>query len=315
MKDYFKFNLEAKRLLTVWLTFLVVFMVPYVILIVKTKDFIDPHHPSTIFEFYGILIVMIIVGYAILYYMFKLTIEGVEFKGSHLVFEGSFGQFMGKFILGMFLTIITLGIYSPWFITSIHQFFINNTSHDSNKLEFGGTAGKLFKILFFTTFLPIMAMMIVLIYIGFKTGNSDPKTIGYYTNGITVLIMIPYMYYFYKWMVNIHFKDYTISWETSFWKSCGKLLLEIFLSVITLGIFYPVAMLRLYKYFLERTFAVSESNKKGFGYELETREDFLYIWGQLLLTIITLGIYYPWAYCNITSRILSKTYTEQIAAE
>jgi len=33
------------------------------------------------------------------------------------------------------------------------------------------------------------------------------------------------------------------------------------------------------------------------------------------LTIITLGIYYPWAYCNITGRILSKTYTEQIVEE
>ncbi|MDD4972094.1 MAG: DUF898 family protein [Paludibacter sp.] len=315
MKDYFKFNLEAKRLLKVWITFLVVFMIPYVFILVKAKDFIEPHRPSTLFEFYGIMILLMILAYAILFYMFKLTIEGVEFKGSNLVFEGSFGRFMGKFILGLFLTIITLGIYSPWFITKMHQFFINNTSHDSNKLEFGGTAGKLFKILFFTTFLPILAMMIVMIYVGIKTGHSDPKTISYYTNGITVLIMIPYMYYFYKWMVNVNFKGYAIQWETSFWKSSGKLLQEIFLSVITLGIFYPLALLRLYKYFIERTFAVSESSKKGFGYELETQEDFLYIWGQLLLTIITLGIYYPWAYCNITSRILSKTYTEQIAAE
>ena len=113
-------------------------------------------------------------------------------------------------------------------------------------------------------------------------------------------------------MVNVKFRNYTISWETTFWNSIGKILLEIFLSIITVGIYYPYARLRLYKYFMDRTVAESETGKKGFGYEIEARKDFLFLWGQLLLTIITMGIYYPWACCKVTSRILSKTYTEQI---
>ena len=123
------------------------------------------------------------------------------------------------------------------------------------------------------------------------------------------------MYYFYKWQVNVKFRNYTIRWETGFWKSCGKILLEIILSIITLGIFYPLAILRLYTYFLGKTYATSENNRKGFGYDLENGKDFLFIWGQLLLTIVTLGIYYPWAYCNINSRILSKTYIQQVVSE
>jgi len=313
MKDYFKFNLKAEKLLTVWLTFMVLFIVPYVILLVRIKDIIVPQQPFSIFGFYGILTVLFIIAYAVIFYMFKLTIEGVEYKGNAFVFDGTFGSFMGMFIGGLLLTIITLGIYSPWFTTKLQKFFVDHTSHDSNKLEFEGVAYHLFKIMFFGTFLPIMALIIFMVILEFKNGLNQPTSMGIYLNLMIMLILIPYIYYFYKWMVNIKFKKYTILWETTFWNSCGKILLEIFLSIITAGIYYPYAILRLYKYFVERTFAVSEERKKGFGYELEAGKDFLFLWGQLLLTVITLGIYYPWACCKVTSRILSKTYTEQIA--
>ncbi|MDP4240480.1 MAG: DUF898 family protein [Bacteroidota bacterium] len=312
MKDYFKFNLQAQKFLPVWLTFMVLVIVPYIFLAMNVKNVIPPDHPLGLLEYMGILFLLIIIAYAILFYMIKLVIEGVEFKGKSFVFDGSFGQFIGQFLLGLFWSIITLGIYLPWFITKIRKFFVNNTSHDSNKLEFAGTAGKLFKIMLLTTFLPIMLLTIVMAGIKLKTADFDPNSFGLFTNLITLIIMIPYLYYFYNWLVNIKFKDYTIRWETNFWNSCGKLLWEIILSIITVGIYYPYAILRLYKYFIEKTFAVSENSKKGFGFELEPREDFLFLWGQILLTIITLGIYYPCAYCKITSRILGKTFTEQL---
>jgi uncharacterized membrane protein YjgN (DUF898 family) len=315
MKDYFAFNLKPQRLLPVWILFLVLFMVPYIYVIMNINDFVDPHHLSTLFSFYGIMILLMIISYSLIFYMLKLTIEGIEFKGESFVFEGTFGQFIGKFLLGLFLTIITLGIYSPWFITKIQKFIVDHTSHDSNNLQFAGTAGKLFKILFFTTFLPLIVLIIVMVYVQLKSGHSNPGTVGLFTNLVIAFILIPYMYYFYKWMVNVTFKDFSIRWETSFWHSCGKILLELFLTVITVGIYYPIAALHLYKYFIERTYASSESSRKGFGYELEARKDFLFIWGQVLLSIITLGIYYPWAYCNIASRIQRKTYVEQLVEE
>jgi Predicted membrane protein len=312
MKDYFKFNLKAQKLLPVWIAFMVLFIIPYVFIIVNIKDILGPHQASKLLQFYGIILLLVTVAYAIIFYVIKLTIEGVEFRGKSLVFEGTFGQFIVTFITGLLLTIITLGIYYPWFITKIQKFFIDNTSHDSNKLEFAGTGGKLFKILFFCMFLPLVAMIIIMAYIQITSGAYHPASVSLYTNLFTIVLMIPYMYYFYKWRVNIKISDYTIRWETTFWNSCGKLVLELFLSIITLGIYYPYAALRLYKYFMERTYAVSESRKRVFGYELEGSKDFLFLWGQLLLTVITLGIYYPWAGCKVTDRILSKTYVEQI---
>jgi uncharacterized membrane protein YjgN (DUF898 family) len=116
-------------------------------------------------------------------------------------------------------------------------------------------------------------------------------------------------------MANIKFKNYDIQWETSFWSSSAKIALEIFLSVITLGIYLPLAGLKLYQYFSERTIARSETCTKKFGYDIEPLNDFLFLWGQYLLAIITLGIYYPWALCKISDRILGKTYAEVIETE
>ena len=95
----------------------------------------------------------------------------------------------------------------------------------------------------------------------------------------------------------------------------GKIAIEALLSVVTLGIYLPLATVKLYKYFVERTVARSDESNKQFGYDIEPKDDFLFIWGQTLLTIITLGIYYPWAFCKVLDRVVGKTYVEEVAAE
>lgn len=116
------------------------------------------------------------------------------------------------------------------------------------------------------------------------------------------------MYLSYKWMINIEFKDYHFSWETSFWPSSGKVALEMILLMITFGLYLPMVYIRLYKYFAEKTVATSPENKLRFGYEPDAANDFLFIWGQTLLCIITLTIYTPWAYSKIGKRFLEKTF-------
>jgi uncharacterized membrane protein YjgN (DUF898 family) len=113
-------------------------------------------------------------------------------------------------------------------------------------------------------------------------------------------------------MVNVSYRDFTISWQTSFWSSCGKIAIEMVLTVITVGIYLTLALVRLSKYFLERTIATNGESNQKFGYEIDQLKDFLFIWGQILLTIITLGVYLPWAYCKINGRVLGKTYLENI---
>ncbi len=321
MKNYFKFNLTGQKLFPVWLLYMFLFLIPYICIQVrmesiKTQPSTDPHevmqHASETFGLLGITILLMIVRNAIGFFIAKMSIEGTEFKLKNFEFGGRFGEFIGMIILGFFLTIITLGIYSPWFIKKIYDFFSENTAHDSNSFKFNGKGLDLFGII--TLFIVAIIFLIILFFIitigSLNRASTTPGSIGVLL--LIFVVIIPYLYFITKWSVNFTFKGYTIKMETQLWASLGKIALELLLSVITLGIYSPLAYLKMYQYFAERTFAESDEKSKAFGYDMEAGSDFLFMWGQLLLSIITLGFYFPWAYCKTADRIMSKTYSEDL---
>lgn len=271
-------------------------------------------HPEEISSLliFPIMALLYLIAISLTYFISKITIDKISYKGKTVLFKGKFGKYLGIVFLDFFLTIITLGIYMAWFINDLHRFYIDNSSYDSNDFKFHGKGEKLFVILLLTLFIPIMIFAIVMaIYMIKSPDKVSVITILYQL--FMAIIMIPYMYLFYKWMVNVTYKDYHISWNTTFWNSCGKIALEMILTIITIGIYSPLAGVRLYHYFAAKTMVVSTERKLKFGYDIDSLNDFLMIWGQLLLTIITMGIYYPWAFSKIGNRILSKTYLEIVS--
>ncbi len=319
MKNYFKFNLTGKQLLPVWLVFMVLVAVPYVYVIYNfvaafENKLIAPKNAIVdAVKFMGISIfAIIIIGFVIYFFIAKMTIENTEYKEERLLFTGKFVQYFSVFFKGILLSIITLGIYFPWFIKNIYTFFAENTSYRSNSFGFLGRGAHLFRIVLLYYIVPLI---IVSLLMGVLFGiNPDNKILFKAVQQIsTIFIAIPFVYLRYKWMMNVKYKEYTIKWDTDFWSSCKMILMQVFLSMITIGIYYPLAIVKLYKYFAEKTVVVSDNNNKNFVYEIEPKEDFLFIWGQVLLTIFSLGIYYPWAYCKVLGRILNKTYLVEVA--
>jgi uncharacterized membrane protein YjgN (DUF898 family) len=304
MKNYFDFTLTGKRLLPIWIFIYVVVIVPYVIyysqMIISPKD----GNPKTLSSLLVFLIMMI--GYLAVFYFIKIAIESVRYKDNNIHFDGRFLTYVGKVLLGFVLSIVTLTIYMAWFIKDLSIFFCNNSSLNSDRFEFLGKGGRLFLILLLTMLLPITILTIFGTKFLYPANHS---VVGFLLfEGILMIIMIPYIYFFYKWMINIRYKGYVINWNTNYVDSFIKILIEFFLSIITCGIYLPMAYLRLFKYFSEKTFAESEKTTLQFGFEFDAKKDFLFIWGQILLTIITLGIYYPWAFSKIGKRFITKTY-------
>jgi uncharacterized membrane protein YjgN (DUF898 family) len=309
MKNYFKFNLTGKKLLPLWLLFLVFFISPYIALILKMKH-IQPGESHQTLMFFPLMILLFVIVFIFSFYIAKLTIENIVYKDKNIVFSGSFWKYFGKVILGLFLSIITFGIYMAWFVRNLHRFIVDNSSYDSQNFKFQGKGGKLFVILLLTIMIPTLILSIFMAIYIIRDPNQVKSSI-LILQVIMIPIMVPYMYFVYKWMVNINYKDYNISWQTNFWNSVGKIAIEMGLTIITLGIYMPLASVRLYKYFTTRTIAANGESKQRFGYDIDHLNDFLFIWGQMLLTIITIGIYYAWAYSKIGNRILSKTYLEK----
>jgi uncharacterized membrane protein YjgN (DUF898 family) len=258
--------------------FLIFIIAPYATLVVRIKS---AGTGSTPFLFFFLIILMIMMTFVLTFYIAKLSIENIAFREKSMAFNGTFGKFMGTVLLGFFLTIITLGIYGAWFVRDLHRFYINNSSYDLQPLKFQGKGVDLFVILLLTVFLPVIVLSLIMA--GYLIRHAD--NISFISliiqQSVILLMLIPYLYLF---------------------------ALEILLSLITAGIYMPLAQLRLYKYFTDRTTAKANDRILRFGFDADQLNDFLFIWGQILLTIITLGIYFPWACCKIGKRIIGKTY-------
>lgn len=304
MKNYFDFTLTGKQLVPIWIFIYVLVIIPYTIYYYQLMLTPQDGSPQIMNPLFLFLIMMI--GYLAVFYFIKIAIESIRFKDNNIHFEGRFLTYIGKIILGIVLSIVTLTIYMAWFIKDITSFFSNNSTLNTDRFQFMGKGGRLFLILLLTIMLPITILTIFGAKLLYPTNQSFIGFILF--EGILMLIMIPYFYFFYKWMIDIKYKGYSIKWNTNFVDSFIKILIEFLLIIITCGIYLPMAYLRLFNYFAERTFAESEETTLQFGFEFDAKRDFLFIWGQILLTIVTLGIYYPWAFSKIGKRFLTKTY-------
>jgi uncharacterized membrane protein YjgN (DUF898 family) len=311
MKNYFDFTLTGKKLFPVWIFFYVLVIIPYSVYSYQTT--LNSHagkaNPLTSLG----LLLIVMVGYLLVFFIIKMIMEAVKYKEHTLQFEGQFLSYVGKILLGIVLSAVTLGIYLAWFIKDLTKFFCNNTTLNEERFQFKGKAGRLFVILLLTMLLPIILFTTASIIYFYPTNQN---VVGMaLLEGFLIIGLIPYYYFCYKWMVDIQYKGYGIKWETTFFESFLKILTEVLLSIITLGIYLPMAYLRLFSYFSARTVAVSEESTLQFGFEYHAKNDFFFIWGQALLTIITLGIYYPWGISKIGKRFLAQTYVLNVNAE
>jgi uncharacterized membrane protein YjgN (DUF898 family) len=129
------------------------------------------------------------------------------------------------------------------------------------------------------------------------------------------ILIIPFMYNLYKWFVNISWKNLRFYWKTEFWGSFFFLVGQLLLSLITLGIYLPAGILAIYKYFIDRTVIDKDGQPAGRFEFARERGGFAFLWGQILLSIVTVGIYLPWAYANILRYVLSHVTVDETPAE
>lgn len=316
MKNYFGFSLTGIKLLPVWLAFYLLFLVPYVILSIKMGDIQQQVAPEDLFSamrlYYGILAFLIVIQFIFMFYIYKLMIKNTQYNNQTLEFNGTLLRYLGVVFLGYFLTIITLGIYYSWFVKNLYRFYAKNSELENEPFEFKGKGGTLFLIILLAVVIPVIILVLLSVKFGLSSMNQGISGFGFFACYLIVsfLLVVPFMYLYYKWLINVGYKNYNIRLNAKFWNSCGKIALELFLSIITIGIYSPAAGIKIYKYFADRTVAQSAETKRSFGFEANNWSDFLYIWGQTLLTIITIGIYAPWCICNVNKRILSRTYLE-----
>jgi uncharacterized membrane protein YjgN (DUF898 family) len=323
MKKYFSFNLNAVDFLKVFLPYWVVFLgyeavVLYLSPLLKKAE----KEPSVLLPLLGIfflaVFVFVLVAFAFSILMMRKYVSAVSLSGQSLSFKGSVPKFVFMNLGGILLSIITLGIYMPWYIVRVSRYLTGEMSYQNKKFEFTGKGGKLFLIMLLSFFVPLAAVIILyacLLTPAFLVSCTYTTATWAYTIPITLIfyiILIPFIYLIYKWYVSsIRLEAVHFQWNTQFFSSVFYILAQMLLLFVTLFICWPLACINIYRYFAGKTSALSNDKKIGkFGFEGKNGEGFLLFWGQALLSILTLGVYIPWAMKKMGNWMLKNTYYE-----
>lgn len=206
-------------------------------------------------------------------------------------YSGTGAGLFGNLFVGFLLCIVTLGIYTPWFIAKMYKYILENMTLNGGetqvRFDFRGSGAELFGIII----------------------------IGAILTGITLGIYYPWF------MVNLtkYFaehavgrdgagREYTGAFSGSGGKLFGIMFVGTLLTIITFGIYGAWFMCSMQKYFTENTTIKSDGqivgtmNFSGGGGELLGT----FILGAIL-TAITLGIYYPWFMVSLSKFFASHT--------
>ena len=266
-------------------------------------------------------------------------------------FQGTGGALFGKFFVGMILTMITFGIYFPWFLVSLNKYIYANTTLKAEKgdvrFEFTGSGGQLFGIWIVGVILTMITLGIYYPWLivnvtKYYMENSHGKAadgkayklqftgsggelfvtalVGYI---LTVLTIGIYGAWF-MCKLNKFFAANTTILEGSnpvgkadFFGKGGELLgtwiVGIILTMITLGIYAAWFQVKLFKFFNSNTEVTIDNEKYVGGFTGTGGEYFVINLVGYLLTMITVGIYGAWYFCSLLKFQVGNTTFEERA--
>jgi uncharacterized membrane protein YjgN (DUF898 family) len=316
MKRSFDFTLEGRKLFPLFIAFWIPFLILEVVLSRQNMRMgasagFGEAAPSLLGSL-GIFLLSVLFQIPFM----RRLVPAVSYDGNPFGFKGSIGRYFGLNLLGLFLSIITAGIYYPWYMTRITRYLVGETSYREAPLRFEGKGGRLFVIVLLTLLLPVIAVSVLVAVTTIRWGDIshafyNPAQVLLFVLMALILLgfLSAYFYGVYRWLfTNLRYEDHALRWNTEFWSSVAYIWVQALLSLITVGIYAPAAYIRLYRYFTNRT--VIDRAEQPFGklaFEGQVGKGFGLLWGQGLLSLITAGIYIPWAVARVGKWYLSNT--------
>jgi uncharacterized membrane protein YjgN (DUF898 family) len=88
---------------------------------------------------------LVLIPFAI-YRSRAYILSRTRWRSIRLGLDGSAGPYVRAFLVGALLSIVTLGIYSPWMACKLRSIMVNNTRLGSEKFRYDGRGGELFPI-------------------------------------------------------------------------------------------------------------------------------------------------------------------------
>ncbi|WP_188502874.1 YjgN family protein [Pontibacter amylolyticus] len=173
----FVFHGTGKEMFIGFIKGLGVFLVLYAILI---YGFIS-EDPGTLLIAYGVFLLGLLAILPLaLHGMMRYRTSRTSWRGIHLGYRGELSDMYSTYLIGFFLTILTLGIYGSWFVVKLRKQMIDNVRFGNVRLRYVGDGGDLFLIHVKGYFLSVFTLGI---YLFWYTKNL----LHFYVNNIVVL--------------------------------------------------------------------------------------------------------------------------------
>ncbi|MGQ0550079.1 MAG: YjgN family protein [Armatimonadota bacterium] len=203
------------------------------------------------------------------------------------------GELFGIYVVNLFLTILTLGVYYFWGKTKVRRYLLSQVEFDGDRFEWHGTGKELligWLKAFFIFFLPLF---LIAVGLGFLLQDNEiAGAIVAYLIYPIILIVIP--------VATVGSRRYRLS-RTSWrgirfsFRGRAKPFLKIYvagalLTGLTIGLYAPFFWNNVRKYLVEHSyFGNVKFDYDGQGGELLGR-----VVRAFFISIITLGIYWVW---------------------
>jgi uncharacterized membrane protein YjgN (DUF898 family) len=211
---------------------------------------------------------------------------------AHLSFHGKGGELFGIYLVNLFLSLVTLGIYYFWGKVKIYSYLFSRTEFQQERFVYHGTGKELllgsFKALVLF-FIPLYALNVVPAFL--EAGLAVQAIISGLTYGI-VMVFIP--------VAMVGSRRYRLSrtsWSGIRFSFRGQAwdFIKIFgvgsiLSTITLGLYFPFFDARRYDFMVSQSYF----GNQNFSFDGRGKDLFRPFLLALLLTLPTLGLYWFW---------------------
>jgi uncharacterized membrane protein YjgN (DUF898 family) len=321
MKNFFSCSVTGAHWWKSIFIFLSLFLFLFIPLEVASMKQASPDIiiPLLLFLFESFLVVLLTILHTVCILFFsRIFVQTIKLRNATFSFMGEFDLFIKVNIPKMLLSCLSLGIYLPWFIKKAADYFFFNLYYQGHNFSFFGKPGKLLKYLFLGVFVPFFVVSLAVVFAVFDSktfSKSNLHAISFLFPILTfffvVLSLSSCLYLSFNWFLNLTWKDIRISLKSKRLPSILFIAGQICLTFITFGIYFPAGVITSYRYFSGRIILENAGRETAWiGFDGKSLTGFIFLWGQLLLTLATFGFYAPWAIAKGLGYFMNKTYLE-----
>lgn len=314
MKSFFSTTLKASD----WLKPILVWSVPVIVLVITSMYIGIINGKSVIVNIGAFLAVLVFFVWFIVFgvTIFRLLVNSVHYKGTAFHTDISMRVFVSTILIQTLLTVVTFGLYFPWARKKIFSTFAENITYNGKPFQFNGSAKKLFllTLAFLGIYLLVGIVLSVLSAVLFPdlAGNERLRVLVITLQIVIWLLLVTWSAYYIRWFIDFSWGNSRIIAKLDLFSTATYMLGQLLLTVITIGIYSPLASVKIYRYIINRI-TVYEDDKKiaNFGFSnLDGFKSWWLLFSQYMLIYLTLGIYAPWALVTIYKFFISYTYVE-----